>query len=693
MFRGRLESPRHPGALYRDGHLGSAPRSLEQVAVWLSAGVRRAGRDQAPATRPFSRDCLPVPAPQSEFLQDATPKDRTFLSEMEELRKMFLKRPGCPQFCTRATSMSSSGVTSTMTLPVESCLGSEAWKPTKDSVSSQQDPDLKVDGEGSASWARGDTRLGWGVGGGDSRRGREAWGAQLGQEGLRRGRERGPPPGKSPTPRLPAGPLLPFSQSAGELEYLRPPSPATSSPVLDQSHLRKRVPWYISVIHEKSDGGRSGLPLSAQDHCLSTLVAEVQRLSKLKAEVQRRDEEILSLQGEREVLKKQLKCLLKSRGREMSVGQDWLPESGPRTLGRLSILKTFCKEDELQRWRQLQEELTADRAGGLESGGEEEAGLEGEAERADEGRKEAEGEEGEEEEPQELELDEEREAQQDQEGGGLKRFSSGDESFEEELMAQLEEYEQVIQEFQLELGVARTRYNLATGWGGACISLQRQVDHLESQLQKVNMEHELLRKELRERRQQLQAMTDKFSNLREEKKQKEVMGLIEKDNLLLRQQVWELEHELATREHAIAGAEAKVGQLQAQVSQCQNHLERRRQLQEQAQGKIELAQQAEQQVRVALESAQSRASGHCPFASSQLERLRNKIIQAAFSTPGIKSLVNEISDNDILEALQRIISERIDYYNQLRHKGVKVPPLLMAEVFTSTSKSKKVASK
>ncbi|XP_054577614.1 coiled-coil domain-containing protein 27 [Eptesicus fuscus] len=550
---------------------------------------------------------------KSECLQDAAPKDRTFLSEMEELRKMFLKRPGCPQFCTRATSMSSSGVTSAMTLPVESCLGSEAWKLTKDSVSGQQDSDLKVD-----------------------------------------------------------GPLLPLSQSAGELEYLRkqsesrPLSPATSSPVLDQSHLRKRVPWYISVIHEK-------------DHCLSTLVQEVQRLSKLKAEVQRRDEEILSLQGEREVLKKQLKCLLKSRGREMSVCQEWPPESGPRTLGRLSILKTFCKEDELQRWRQLQEELAADRAGGLESGGEEEAGLEGEAERADEGRKEAEGEEGEEEEPQELELDEEREAQQDQEGGGLKRFSSGDESFEEELMAQLEEYEQVIQEFQLELGVARTRYSLATG---ACISLQRQVDHLESQLQKVNTEHELLQKELRERKHQLQAMTDKFSNLREEKKQKEVMGLIEKDNLLLRQQVWELEHELATREHAITGAEAKVGQLQAQVSQCQNHLERRRQLQEQAQAKIELAQQAEQQVRVALESAQSR-----------LERLRNKIIQAAFSTPGIRSLVNEISDNDILEALQRIISERIDYYNQLRHKGVKVPPLLMAEVFTSPSKSKKVASK
>ncbi|EPQ12731.1 Coiled-coil domain-containing protein 27 [Myotis brandtii] len=515
---------------------------------------------------------------KSEFLQDASPKDRTFLLEMEELRNMFLQRPGCPQFCTRATSMSSSGMTSTTTLPVECCLGSKAWKPTKDSVSSQQDLDMKVD-----------------------------------------------------------GPLLPVSQSAGELEYLRKKSesqqlsPAASSPALDQSHLRKRVPWYISVIHEK-------------DHCLSTLVEEVQRLAKLKGEVQRRDEEILALQGEREALKKQLKYLLKSRGQEPSV----------------------C---------QMQEEFVlADRARGLESGGEEEeAGLEGEAERADQGamgRKEAEGEEGEEEEPQELELDEEREAQQDQEGGGLKRFSCTDDAFEEELIAQLEEYEQVIQEFQLELGVARTRYNLATGaWEGGQEELIAQLEEYEQVIQEFQLELGVART-----RYNLATATPsalQFSNLREEKKQKEVMGLIEKDNLLLRQ----LER---LRNKIIQAAFSTPG----------------------------------------IRSFGSEISDNDILEALQLERLRNKIIQAAFSTPGIRSFGSEISDNDILEALQtdaatraapsegggeqpgqrcrpfqRIISERMDYYNQLKHKGVKVPPLLMAEVFSSPSKSKKVASK
>ncbi|XP_016069013.1 PREDICTED: coiled-coil domain-containing protein 27 [Miniopterus natalensis] len=551
---------------------------------------------------------------KSEFLQDASPLDRTLALEMEELRRVFLQRPGCPQFCTRATSMSNYGSASTLSLPVETCLSSKAWKSTEDSFPGQQDSDMKVD-----------------------------------------------------------GPRLPFSKSACEFHYLRkaswsqPMSPVGSSSALGTGHLRKRIPWYISVIHEK-------------DHCLSTLGEEVQRLSKLEMQMQKKDEEILVLQEEREVLKKQLKYLLKIKSQDSSVYQgmkERTSESGLKLPGRLSILKTFSKEEEeLQRWRQAQEDyVMADKARDL-GAAEEEEGLEGEPQRAaEEG---AAGEQGEDGQEADLELVEEDEAPLEQEGG-RRRSCSPDPSFEEELMAQLEKYEQVIQEFQFELEVTRTRYSLATG---ACISLQRQVDYLESQLQKIITENELLQKELRERKQQLQAMTDKFSSIREEKKQKEVIGLVEKDNFLLRQQVWELEQELSKREQTISESEAKVSQLQAQVDQSQSHLQRQRRLQEEAHGKIEAAQQAEQQAHVALESAQAR-----------LERLRNKIIQATFSTIGIKSLANEISDSDILEALQRIITERTEFYNQLKMKGIKVPTLQQVEIVASLSKSKKVASK
>ncbi|XP_024904306.1 coiled-coil domain-containing protein 27 [Pteropus alecto] len=561
---------------------------------------------------------------QSDLKQDSSPEDTSFMLEVESLRKMFLQRPDCPQFCTRATSMSHYGSATAVTSPQEVCVGSEAWKVTEDSPSSRNGSDTQVDGH-----------------------------------------------------------LLPFSKSACEFHYLRKKSesqtwsPVIGSPVLAQSHMKKRIPWYISVIHEK-------------DHCLSSLGEEVRRLSELEVQVQKKDEEILALQEEREALRKQLQGLLKGKGQAVKVsgapGRREPPaKSASKLHGKPSIPKAFCWDERvLQRWRQMQEEYAAaDRGRDLEAGGEEEEGLAGEDERPAEdgaqgraGGQAAVPGDGDGDQLEQGDLEEEKEELGDQDSS--RRACSLDEAFEEELMAQLEEYEQVIQDFQAELESTRTRYSLATG---AILSLQRQVDFQESQLQKVNTENELLQKELRERKQQLQAMTDKFSNIREDKKQQEVTGLTEKDNLILRQQVRELEQELAKRERTISEFDAKVSQLQAQLSQSQKLLQRQQQLQEEVQSKTEMAQQAEQQARVALESAQSR-----------LERLRNKVIQATFSTLGTKTFATEISDNDILDALQRIISERTDYYNQLKQKGVKVPPLQQSEVLSSPSKSKKATA-
>uniref|UniRef100_A0A2K6CRA4 Coiled-coil domain containing 27 n=1 Tax=Macaca nemestrina TaxID=9545 RepID=A0A2K6CRA4_MACNE len=471
------------------------------------------------------------------------------------------------------------------------------------------------------------------------------------------------------------GRLLPFSKSACEFDYLRKKSksqtlsPVTSSSVASQSCSRRRMPWYLSVIHEK-------------DHCLS----------ELEIQVQKKDEEILLLQEEREALKTQLKCLLKGKGQEasMSPGRRERLSDASLKLGRLSLLKAFSRDEELQHWQQMQEESAApERGKELDlGGGEEDEGLEGEPKGVEdtgarggvsqmgavheEGRKEEEEEEEDrDEDSEERELPEEEEIPR-------RSASSLAESFEEELLAQLEEYEQVILDFQFNLEATRTRYSLATG---VIASLQQQLDFQESQLRKINRENETLQKELQERKQQLQAMTDKFSNLREDKKHQEMMGLIEKDNQLLRQQVSKLERKLTKRDRVISELDTKVSQLQEQVELDQNHLQRWKQLQEDLQSKKEMIQESEQQVRVALESSQSR-----------LERLRNKIIQATFSITGTKSLVNEISDNDILEALQRIISERSDYYNQLKQKGVKVPPLQQSETFLP-SKTKKGTSK
>ncbi|KAG3281983.1 coiled-coil domain containing 27 [Ictidomys tridecemlineatus] len=560
-----------------------------------------------------------------------------FVSEMQEMRRAFLRRPGCPQFSTRATSISQLGSGTVVGLPREVCVSPETWRMMEDPLLDRRGLDTEVD---------------------------------------RR--------------------LIPFSQSACELNHLhkedesRTPSPVTSSPLTAQSFPRHRMPWYISVIHEK-------------EHSLLMLEEEIRRLSELETQVQQKDQEILALQREKEVLRKQLRCLLRSKSQETPASVDRKERpSEAQKLGVLNILKSLYKdEEEQEHWVQhakehSEEEEEEEEEGEGEGEGEEKEGeREGEEEGQDKGppvtrakgsmgrmgavpEEGTEGEEEDEEEDGDQEESEERSWElREEEGSPPRKAYSLTESFEEELMAQLEEYERMLVEFQSELGVTRTRYALATG---TITTLQRQVEFLESQLRKINTENELLRKELRERKQQLQAMSDKFSSLREEKKHLEMMGLIQKDNLVLRERVSELETELTKRDLAITELSTKVGELQTQTDLDQDHRQRWKQLHEDLQSRNEVVQQAEQATRVALESAQSR-----------LERLRSKIIQATFNVSGIKSLATEISDNHILEALQRIISERSDYYNQLKQKGVRVPPLQQSEIMLT--KPKKATSK
>lgn len=75
------------------------------------------------------------------------------------------------------------------------------------------------------------------------------------------------------------------------------------------------------------------------------------------------------------------------------------------------------------------------------------------------------------------------------------------------------------------------------------------------------------------------------------------------------QRVSDLERELAKRDITISELAAKVSKLQAQVGLEQDHGQRWKQLQEDLRGRNESLQQAEQQARVALESAQARV---CP---------------------------------------------------------------------------------
>ncbi|NXL72742.1 CCD27 protein, partial [Leptocoma aspasia] len=195
---------------------------------------------------------------------------------------------------------------------------------------------------------------------------------------------------------------------------------------------------------------------------------------------------------------------------------------------------------------------------------------------------------------------------------------------------------------------------------GAISSLQRRMEIQESELRRIRSEKELLQKQLREREAQFQAISDKFYNLTEEQRQEEAVVTMEEENRNLQQVVTEQESQLAEQNKLITELQETISQLRAEAVTTRLQLLQQKQAQEEIQSQVEALQHKEQQTRVALE-----------IISSKFERYRNKIIQATFSVEGSRDPQGELTDNEVLEALQKIINERRELQQKLKNKGSK----------------------
>ncbi|XP_067423210.1 coiled-coil domain-containing protein 27 isoform X2 [Emydura macquarii macquarii] len=432
-----------------------------------------------------------------------------------------------------------------------------------------------------------------------------------------------------------------------------------------------KIPWYIDVIREK-------------EQCLLMMGQEINHLVRCEAECARKDDVISILREEVENLKKQLDLLRKesviteekdaasesvaddSRTKMHSLSssvQDGLGQSSTKedlreevaclTLklsysdkmldSKIASLSESLMKDQEELW-QLEKEYSEMQQNGLRQEDMEKELLGTETEEASE-------------------EEEEHEA----------------EAEEKASLVKLREFQQMNQELCKELEKVKTDYDMATG---AISSLQRQLAFQESQVRRAESEKEVLQKELRERGNQLQAMSAKFSSLREERKREEMMGIIERENYKLRQDIVEQESKLAEKNKLIDDLQNKINQLQAEVLVAQHRFQKQLRDQSEMQSQAEALQCAEQQAKVALECI-----------SARFERFRSKIIQATYSTAGAKSPQAEISDEEALEAMQRIISERLDFHQMLKQKGVKVPSLFSTESTILSSPNSKANKK
>ncbi|NXN03255.1 CCD27 protein, partial [Sylvia borin] len=195
---------------------------------------------------------------------------------------------------------------------------------------------------------------------------------------------------------------------------------------------------------------------------------------------------------------------------------------------------------------------------------------------------------------------------------------------------------------------------------GAISSLQRQMEIQESELRRIRSEKELLQKQLREREVQLQAVSDKFCSMTEEQRQEEIVVMMEEENRNLHQVVTEQESQLAEQGKLISELQGIINQLRAEVVNTRLHLLEQKQAQKDIQSQADALQHQALQTRVALEQI-----------TSKFERYRNKIIQATFSVEGSQDPVGELTDNEVLEAMQKIINERAEFQHMLKSKGSK----------------------
>ncbi|RMB91662.1 hypothetical protein DUI87_31892 [Hirundo rustica rustica] len=210
---------------------------------------------------------------------------------------------------------------------------------------------------------------------------------------------------------------------------------------------------------------------------------------------------------------------------------------------------------------------------------------------------------------------------------------------------------EIMGQLRQELRKAKDDHNMAIG---AISSLQRQMEIQESELRRIRAEKELLQKQLREREAQLQAVSDKFCSMTEEQRQEETVVMMEEENRNLHQVVTQQESQLAEQSKIISELQGTVNQLRAEVVNTRLHLLEQKQAQKEIQSQADELQHTALQTRVALEQITNKLSS---LFYPKFERYRNKIIQAVFSVEGSQEPPGELTDNEVLEAMQSMFED------------------------------------
>ncbi|XP_063064354.1 coiled-coil domain-containing protein 27-like [Engraulis encrasicolus] len=221
------------------------------------------------------------------------------------------------------------------------------------------------------------------------------------------------------------------------------------------------------------------------------------------------------------------------------------------------------------------------------------------------------------------------------------------------------------QALMTELEEARANNRLSTG---ALCSMRRALSVKEQELLTLNSEVEKLRRDLKDRMTQIQAMSHRFSSMRDGRSRDEVIRTLERDNYSLQQLVSRLQAELCECEESVSRLTLRVQARELEV--LQERMQRRRLAKEM---------QEQQDTLVELQASRTTTQAALEQTTSKYERLRMKVIQAVYSAAGTRAPQKELTDAAIYYTMQKIIEDRSKFYQRLIQRGEKVPSLAISE--------------
>ncbi|KAI0210170.1 Forkhead-associated domain-containing protein 1 [Lamellibrachia satsuma] len=190
---------------------------------------------------------------------------------------------------------------------------------------------------------------------------------------------------------------------------------------------------------------------------------------------------------------------------------------------------------------------------------------------------------------------------------------------------------------------------------GLVTQMQRDMSNKDTTISRVAHEMENLRTEMREKDIQLTAMQAKFASSKEKKKSDDDVRSSEKEAAVLKLKLKAVEGQMKEKCDLIASLKEELEKVQ-EAERLEKSSQRKLQTElDQVNNKSQDLERAERLVRVDLEQLNKR-----------IERFRNRVVQVTFSVPGTRTPDKRLNDDEVVDALKKIIDEKIELVKQIR---------------------------